>query len=153
MKKWLSEHQIMFMAAGILLGYFVMGYAAFIDGVYFRKVATIYPQPSIDGCVTHVTKKGTYKRGDMVEAMVNIDKYRNVESTIQWNLMDARFYPYAPRRGSVPVGKHILNVPIERIPMHIPPGEYYFSGTVKYEPNAVSDIFIPVRTNKFEVVE
>jgi hypothetical protein len=156
MIKKFVDNQIAILGIIITTGYLFYGYLAWVDGQHLRTIATIHSQPSKnanEGCVTHVTTKQEYKRGETVEAIVMIDKYRNIEGTVQWNLMDARFYPYAARRGVVPLGEHTLTVPIEKIPMHIPPGDYYFSGSVKYEPNPIADIYIPIRTNRFRVVE
>jgi hypothetical protein len=44
-------------------------------------------------------------------------------------------------------------VSIEKIPAHVPPGQYHFSGTVTYEINFLKNIHIPIRTNCFQVVE
>jgi hypothetical protein len=153
MVRWISDHSLVILTGSLLVVQLLVGYTAFIDGSLIRKPATIALQPTEGGCVTHLTTKRVYKKGEVVEAVVEIDKLRQVTSTIQWNLMDARFYPYAARPGAVPVGKHILQVPIERIPTHIPTGEYYFSGVVKYEVNPLNDVFLPLKTNKFQVVE
>lgn len=107
----------------------------------------------ISGGVTHKTTKTLFKKGELVYANVNIKKNRDIAGTIQWNLMDRRYYPYAARQGGVPHGTHHMVVPVETIPEHVPPGQYYFAGYVSYQVNYFSQVFIPMRTNCFEVVE
>ena len=107
--------------------------------------------PSRD--ITHLTTKTSYQPGEMVTAYVDISKYRKEPGKLQWQLMDQRFYPYVARNGVIPVGHHHMLVNIEKIPLHVPPGQYHFSGTVSYEINFMKNIHIPLRTNCFQVVE
>jgi hypothetical protein len=103
--------------------------------------------------ITHLTTQSTYRRGEMVYAYVDVVKTRKLPGELQWQLMDQRFYPYVKRRGVLPEGHLHQIVPIERVPLHIPPGQYHFSGTVTYEINFAKDIHIPLRTNCFQVVD
>jgi hypothetical protein len=103
--------------------------------------------------ITHMTTKTTYRHGEMVYAYVDLQKNRTEPGKLQWQLMDQRFYPYVSRMGVIPPGHHHMTVAIEKIPLHVPPGQYHFSGTVSYEVNFLQDIHIPIRTNCFEVVD
>ena len=105
------------------------------------------------GEITHLTTKNTWKPGEMVTAYVDIVKYRKEPGAIQWQLMDQRFYPYVKRYGVVPVGHNHMVVEIEKIPLHVPPGQFHFSGTVTYKVNFLRDIHIPIKTNCFQVAE
>jgi hypothetical protein len=103
--------------------------------------------------ITHLTVKSSYKNGEMVTAYVDLTKLNNEPGLLQWQLMDQRFYPYVSRRGVLPKGHLHQVVSIEKIPAHVPPGQYHFSGTVTYEINFLKNIHIPIRTNCFQVVE
>ena len=135
----------------LFLTYAMVGYLRFIDGEYVRKIVIWNKTQEYNHCITHFTEKKEYKRGEMVEAVARVEQFREIEAVEQWSLMDARFYPYTPKRICLPKGRHAINVQIERIPDHIPPGEYFFIGTVKYEANFLRDIYVPIRTNKFAV--
>jgi hypothetical protein len=148
-------------AAFIFIGYMLWGYAMFLDGEYVRKISQFWKPHSVTGTdvevpaceITHRTLKNKYRLGEEVWAEVNMTKWRNLEGLVQWNLMDARFYPYAARRGVIPIGHHHLIVLIEAIPKHVPLGTYYFKGLAKYETNPIKNIYIPIKTNDFEVVK
>lgn len=101
--------------------------------------------------ITHLTTKHSYHPGEMVEAYVDVTKTRQDPATLQWQLMDQRFYPYVARKGVLPKGHIHQVVQIEKIPLHVPPGQYHFSGTVTYEINFLKDLHVPIRTNCFQV--
>ena len=154
----------MVIIAGLLLLLSCVGFfMANLDGTAVNPIVTFnkphrpeLPRYSVDtpvcpGGVTHQTTKSSYNRGDVVEVYVNLTKHRNLPAIVQWNLMDARFYPYVARRGVLPVGDQELVVPVEKIPMHIPSGEYYFTGTVTYQVNFLRQLVFTIKTNKFMV--
>jgi hypothetical protein len=103
--------------------------------------------------ITHLTTKNSFRPGEMVTAYVDIVKYRKEPGVLQWQLMDQRFYPYVRRNGVIPLGHHHMIVEIEKIPLHVPPGQFHFSGTVTYKVNFLRDIHIPIKTNCFQVVD
>lgn len=126
-----------------------------VFNVPHRPSQPVYSQdtPCLPLQETHKTTKVIYHVGDMVEAYINIDKFREIPGIIQWSLMDKRYYPYVARRGVLPIGDVEQIVQIERIPDHVPPGKYYFSGTVSYHVNRWRWVHFAIKTNCFEVIK
>lgn len=161
MIKWLSERQVLIFSGLLVIAYLIFGYAVFLDGQYMRPIITFYKPTALSNTIirepacsyTHLTTEKEYHPGDVVSAYVNVEKFRDIEAILQWNLMDARFYRYVPRRGVLAKGIFNRVVEIEILPSHIPPGTYFFEGSIKYETNPLQDIYISIRTNKFEVVK
>jgi hypothetical protein len=119
---------------------------------YTHPVDPHLERPVVGG-VTHQTTAQNYKPGEIVYAYVDVIKSRPEPGKLQWQLMDQRFYPYVAREGVLPIGHHHQVVAIERVPLHVPPGQYHFAGTVTYSVNFLKDVHIPLRTNCFQVVE
>jgi len=158
------EWAVVAMAAAILFLTIAGTWLEFIDGslmnvpvVFYDPHVLTFPIPEhtdrLSTGVTHLTTKSSWQPGEMVTAYVDVTKLRSEPGKLQWQLMDQRFYPYVGRDGVLPVGHHHQVVNIEKIPLHVPPGQYHFSGTVSYEINFMKTIYIPIRTNCFQVVE
>jgi hypothetical protein len=158
------EWSVVCMAMAVVLVTAGSIYFQFLDGQVFNVPITFNDphryelpinshaeRPARD--ITHLTTKTEYRPGEMVQAYVDIIKTRPEPGLLQWQLMDQRFYPYVNRKGVLPVGHHHQVVSIEKIPLHVPPGQYHFSGTVSYEVNFLRTIHIPMRTNCFQVVD
>ena len=145
--------------AGLMFGaYLLWGYATFIDGVYFRKIIQFNDPLASDSKIpakniTHVVTNKQYHAGDLVRARTDVEKYRRIEAIIQWNLKGNCFCSYPPRRGVLDRGHHNMVVNIERLPDNLTPGKYYFKGLIKYETNPLSDVYVSIQTDEFEVIK
>jgi hypothetical protein len=156
------EWAVVVLAMAVVLITFGGIWFGFLDGQVVNIPVTFnaphpydYPVPKHNDFpsmeITHKTTKTSYKPGEMVSAYVDIVKIRPEPGRLQWQLMDKRFYPYVPRLGVVPVGHHHMVVQVEKIPLHVPPGQYHFSGSVVYDVNFLKSVYIPIRTNCFQV--
>jgi hypothetical protein len=166
MDRWGKIYEISVVCLSICIVLFTIGtiWFSFINGVIFNKPVEFndphpfeYPigghveKPARD--ITHLTVKNFYKPGEMVTAYVDVNKHTNIPGSLQWQLMDRRFYPYVSRKGVLLEGHTHQIVNIERIPLHVPPGQYHFSGSVSYDMPLGPDVHIPLRTNCFQIID
>jgi hypothetical protein len=148
---------VVFLTVGALWLQFLDGQIFNVPIRFYQPHSYQYPPGSHadtpSSGITHLTTKNSYKHGEMVEAYVDVLKLESTPGLLQWQLMDQRFYPYVSRWGCLPKGHQHQVVKIEKIPLHVPPGQYHFAGTVTYQINFLRTIHIPIKSNCFQVVE
>lgn len=117
-----------------------------LEGIWFNKPT------SKDEIIFHTTQD-TYKSGELVHGLFSVCKKNLIRPTIQWALVDTylRIYPaHEASTGKIQCYEN-TDFEIEKIPMGIPLGSYYFSGTLIYQMNPIRKIIVPLKTNKFMV--
>lgn len=138
------------LATAILLAIFYGAWCDIFDGRIYNPVLEWGARSRGP---THTTTQQIYRPGEMVYARVLFNKQRNISGILQWQLIDHIVRQFPERPGSLPIGVWDHEVPVERIPMDIEPGDYYFAGTVRYKVNWLSTVTYEIWTNKVTVVK
>lgn len=125
---------------------------SFVYLIYLSSDGSLYNKPIVFNSETLQTTRTTYRPGEMVYAIVDFCKYRDIPAAIQWELIDTiiRFYPEETR--SSPVGCFKKEMEIAKIPADVSPAPYYFVGLVRYKINRLSEVSYRLKSNTFEVV-
>lgn len=131
----------------ITVGSAILFYFAYLDGVSINPVIKF-------NNTTLITEKNEYKPGEIVKAKIDYCKYRHITPTVQWSLTDT-YLKYFPERkgGIIELGCKSMIIEVEKIPMDTYPGQYYFSGLVKYRVNGMRELSYELTTNKFMIVK
>lgn len=134
---------MMCLLAGIILGF-----------LYWMFEGTIYQKVLDKQDIIFQTTKNEYRPGETVEASFTVCKFRSINPTIQWSLVDTYLRIYPSRH----VNSNIVGcfkdkiVQIEDLPKNITPDTYHFSGTLVYQLNPLKQIVVTMRSNEFRIV-
>jgi hypothetical protein len=144
---------ILLILIGISMLYFGLVDSYVRPGITFYSPLTDEPVGAPGKAPTHWTTKTVYSPGETVYAKVNFFKDRDIEARIKWNLSDTFIRPYQTRPGNLTSVSHHSSkiVPIERLPLDLVPGEYFFVGMATYRINFLVDKSYHMKTNKFTV--
>lgn len=123
---------------------FILVYAIFLDGQVIRKPLTVLD-------TLCVTEKEYYYPGELVYGQFSIIKNRALRASVQWYLVDTFMFPYVEQNSNIPLGFSDKLIPIEKIPISVTPGVYYFLGTVVYRLNDFNSVNYTFRSNSFIV--
>jgi hypothetical protein len=136
----------------------------FLYGIIYGVPTDFHKVPGTN--ITHITTQKVYHPGDMVWADVIADKKVNLVGFVLWVLDETQesyktrlatdkaakpfFESYKERVGFLHQGKQDIIVPVERIPLNVPYGEYHFKGYIKYD-MGIGLTLVAVETNDFKV--
>jgi hypothetical protein len=128
----------------LLLAFLLVGYIAF---------NLLYPYPTMTIEQPAVVINKTVKAGEVLQVQINSEKFTDKPGVIVRQFINDMVYVMPSYVSNYPMGKSNRVSLSTKVPVELPPGEYYVKTTIEYEFPPFRKITYTFDTEKFTVVK